>query len=55
MLNRGQSRFYIDREECRGEIGEDVLVKVDATVGEFAEGSLLLELCLTFLSASRFF
>ena len=26
-------------------LGEVILVKVDAAVGEFAEGSLLLELC----------
>ncbi len=32
--------------EGRGGRGEgDVLVEVDAAVGEFAEGSLLLELC----------
>jgi len=27
-------------------MGEDLLVKVDATVGEFAKGSLLFQLCV---------
>lgn len=37
---------------------EDSLVEVDAAVGEFAEGSLLLELCAfkgTFFSALAFY
>lgn len=27
-------------------MGEDLLVKINATIGEFAESSLLLELCM---------